>query len=277
MAKLREYSAEEDWLQYCERLEFYFVANGVEDAAKKKATLLAACGASTYKLMCDLVSPAKPKDKTFEELRDVVQNHLKPKPSVIVQRYKFNTRKQHDGESVAEFVASLHHIAQDCNFGAGLANMLRDRLVCGVVNERIQRRLLAEEVLTLDSAFKMAQALETADRNAAEMQTTKVGGDNSSSNMADENVNKVRGKEKSDSKSIECWFCEKRGHKEANCRFKEKLEQRMRKKKKSKESGESDSDSSVHYDNVNYTYQEDSSELSEDEQEAQAMSPLAIF
>ena len=152
--------------------------------------------------------------------------------------------------------------------------MLRDRLVCGVVSERIQRRLLAEEDLTLDIAFKLAQALETADRNAAEMQTTK-GADHPSSNMADENVNKIRGKEKSDSKSIECWFCEKRGHKEVDCRFKEKLEQKMRKKKskKSKESDDSESDSSVHY--VNYQYRDDSSE---DEHEAQhPMSPLAIF
>ena len=126
---MKEFTGEEDWLQYCERLEFYFVANGVEDAGKRKATLLAACGASTYKLMCDLVSPLKPKDKTFEELKEIVQKHLKPKPSEIVQRYKFHTRVQRSGESIANFVAELRNLSQDCNFGDSLLDMLRDLFV----------------------------------------------------------------------------------------------------------------------------------------------------
>ena len=71
MAKLREYDQDEDWEQYVERLEFYFVAKEVTAEAKKKATLLSACGASTYKLMCDLISSAKSKDKTFAQLAEV--------------------------------------------------------------------------------------------------------------------------------------------------------------------------------------------------------------
>ena len=107
MAKLKEYNNDDDWLQYVERLEFYFEAQDITDGGKKRATLLSVCGAQTYKLICDLVAPQKPKDKTFDELKDVVQKHLKPKPSVIVQRYKFNTRGQTSGESVACFVAGL--------------------------------------------------------------------------------------------------------------------------------------------------------------------------
>lgn len=164
MAKLKEFSGDEDWEQYCERLEFYFVAHDVTDEAKKKATLLSACGASTYKLMCDLVSPLKPKDKTFAELKDLVQKHLKPKPSEIVQRYKFHTRSQQSGESIATFVAELRHLSTDCNFGDTLSDMLRDRLVCGVNSVRVQKRLLAETALTFDSAFKLSTAMEMAEK-----------------------------------------------------------------------------------------------------------------
>ena len=117
MAKVKEFDAEcDDWEQYVEQLEFYFVAKGIDDAAKQKAFLLSACGSRTYKLMCDLLAPAKPKDKTFAELKAVVQNHIKPKPSEIVQRYKFHTRGQGSDESVSKFVTSLRHLAQDCNF-----------------------------------------------------------------------------------------------------------------------------------------------------------------
>ncbi len=55
----------EDWLQYVERLEHYFVANDIADNGKKHAILLTVCGPKIYKLIRDLVSPAKPKEKNI--------------------------------------------------------------------------------------------------------------------------------------------------------------------------------------------------------------------
>ena len=49
--------------------------------------------------------------------------------------------------------------------------MLRDRLVCGINNEAIQRRLLSESKLTYEKALEMAQAMEAAMKNAQELQT----------------------------------------------------------------------------------------------------------
>ena len=76
--RLNEFGLErgEDWSQYIERMEHYFVANDINDAEKKKAILLSACGGATYKLMCDLLAPAKPGEKTFNDLKDAVQTHL---------------------------------------------------------------------------------------------------------------------------------------------------------------------------------------------------------
>ena len=51
--------------------------------------------------------------------------------------------------------------------------MLRDRLVCSVEEPRIQRRLLAELDLKFDKAFELASAVETADKNAKDLQSTK--------------------------------------------------------------------------------------------------------
>ena len=50
----------EDWTSYTERLQECFIANGLEDAAKKKAVLLSIVGAETYQLMRNLTAPAKP-------------------------------------------------------------------------------------------------------------------------------------------------------------------------------------------------------------------------
>ena len=48
--------------------------------------------------------------------------------------------------------------------------MLRDRLVCGVHDIRMQRRLLAEPKLTLKRVLDLALAIETEDKDASEIQ-----------------------------------------------------------------------------------------------------------
>ena len=55
----------EEWSQYVERLDHFFEANEVADADKKRAILLTVIGPSAYKLLRNLLAPAKPKDKTY--------------------------------------------------------------------------------------------------------------------------------------------------------------------------------------------------------------------
>ena len=71
---------------------------------------------------------------------------------------------------MATFVSELKQLAVRCEFGASLEELLRDRLVCGIKDEHIQRRLLAEPHLTFTKAQDIALALESADRNTADLQ-----------------------------------------------------------------------------------------------------------
>lgn len=82
-----------------------------------------------------------------------------------MQRWKFNTRNRKSDETVGDYVAELRKLAQDCNYGESLTVMLRDRLVCGINDDRIQRRLLSDDGLTFDKALKFAQAMEAANRD----------------------------------------------------------------------------------------------------------------
>ena len=77
---------------------------------------------------------------------------------------------------MAVFVAELRALAQTCNFGDTLEVMLRDRLVCGMDEDFIQRRLLAEPNLTYKKALELALGLETAAKNARELQATAASG-----------------------------------------------------------------------------------------------------
>ena len=167
--KLEEYDSQEEWSQYIERLEFYFEANGVDDEDKQRAILLSVCGSKTYKLIRNLITPRKPSEKTFAELVEFVQQHQHPKPSAIVQRFKFNTRFRKPGESIASYVAELRSLSEHCDFKSTLEEMLRDRLVSGINEEQIQRRLLAESSLDFKKAMKIATSMETAVKNARDL------------------------------------------------------------------------------------------------------------
>ena len=91
-------------------------------------------------------------------------------PSAVVQRFHFNSRIQKDGEKVGQFVAELRRLSEFCEFGSTLDGMLRDRLVCGVRDSRVQRRLLAEVNLTFSKAFELATAAEMAEKSIVELQ-----------------------------------------------------------------------------------------------------------
>ena len=62
------------------------------------------------------------------------------------------------------YVAELRRIAEYCDYGAVLSDMLRDRLVCGVRDKSIQRRLLQTPDLTFNKAHEVALAAEAAER-----------------------------------------------------------------------------------------------------------------
>ena len=135
---------EDDWDQYTERLEQYFIVNGIEDAGKKLAVFLTLVGYRTYALLSGLIAPDKPSAKSYQDLKGILRQHLKPKPLVIAERFKFHKRNQGE-KNVAAYMAELRKLADTCEFGTYLCDALRDRLVCGLRNEAIQRRLLTED------------------------------------------------------------------------------------------------------------------------------------
>ena len=166
-------SGSEDWASYTERLQQHYAANEIEAVGKQRAILLSCCGPQTYQLIKNLLAPEKPTDKTYAEIVQLVKDHLDPKPSLIVQRYIFHSRSRKESELVAAFVAELRRLSEHCGFGDVLQDMLRDRLVCGINDGHIQRRLLAEPELTYKKAFDIAQAVESAERNAKDLQAPR--------------------------------------------------------------------------------------------------------
>ena len=67
-------------------------------------------------------------------------------------------------DTLAEYVAVLYKLAEHCNFGDTLDEMLHDRLVCDITNAAVQKHLLTEPELTFPKAVTIAQAVELAEK-----------------------------------------------------------------------------------------------------------------
>ena len=97
------------------------LATGNEDEKQKTvAVFLTVIGAKTYSLLRDLVHPDKPATKTYGQLIAKIGTSI-----VIAERFKFHARVQHQGETVANFLAGLRKLSEHCQFGAFREEALR--------------------------------------------------------------------------------------------------------------------------------------------------------
>ena len=182
-------------------------------------------GPEPYKLLWSLLSPEKPKDKTFEELAAVLTKHYTPKPSEVVQSFRFFSRVRQPGETVTDFVAELRRLAEDCNFDSTLERMLQDIIVCGINDDAIQKKLLAEEKLTYKCAVELVQGTEAANKHHSEMKTPFK------SEPVQTVTQRAAGQtEPTAPKSNACYHCGVTGHKASECRFKDKTCHNCKKK-----------------------------------------------
>ena len=160
-------------------------------------------------------------------------------------RFKFNCRFRKQGETIQQYVAELRSLSEHCDFRDQLEEMMRDRLVCGVNDEKIQRRLLAESRLDFKKALELARAREIADKNTRDIQQG-----NSVEKLKEQPVNrlskqqgkhaakecyrcggKFHGAEKCRYKDEKCYRCHKKGHKAIKCRANPKTYQRIGQKR----------------------------------------------
>lgn len=91
------------------------MASNVADD-RKMATLLTVIGGPTYELLRNLLLPTGPKDKPVAQLIEALTGHLALKPLLIMERYCRHECEQ-CGETMAQYVVKLCHLAWDCKFG----------------------------------------------------------------------------------------------------------------------------------------------------------------
>ena len=99
--------------------------------------------------------------------------------------------------------------------------MLRDRLVCGINEHNIQRRLLSEKKLTYEKALELAHSMEAAMKSGKEIQGTSAsqqGESNAVQPTPSKQVHQVQGGENCKGQEP-CYRCGGTNHVPSQCHF----------------------------------------------------------
>ena len=200
-------------MAYLERLKAFLDANGIAND-NRAAVLVSTIGHKTYAVLRSLTAPATPQSKSYADLVQALKTHYQPKRLIIAERYMFNQRIQHPGESIADYVAELRRLATTCNFGDFMDDALRDRLVCGLRSENSRRRLLADAdgTTTFARVTELAQSFEQADKNARAVKGAEA-------SLQKLSVTPRRQRPDTSSQHKPCYRCGKTNHEAKDCRF----------------------------------------------------------
>ena len=79
---------------------------------------------------------------------------------MIFERARFNRRYQREGEPVDTYIMELYKLTENCDYGALQAEMIRDRIVVGIRDEALSKRLQLDPDLTLEKAKKIVRQQE---------------------------------------------------------------------------------------------------------------------
>ena len=191
--------------EYIERVEQYFIANDVRIEIKQTAIFLTVIGNKTYSLLRNLLVRVSPAGKTVKTLSDTQIDHLKPQPIIIAERDKFYCRDKSENETITEYLAELRKLTLNYDFNNFLDQALIDSFVCGLQNNSIWWRLLAERKLTLKSVIELAKTMENAD-----LETQII-----STDIKTDNVNAMN------NETRKCYRCYLTKHLTNVCRFKD--------------------------------------------------------
>ncbi|XP_046142800.1 uncharacterized protein K02A2.6-like [Osmia bicornis bicornis] len=88
------------------------------------------------------------------------EEYVKPRVNIIIERHKFHSRRQEEGEPFDSFLTDLRKLAKNCDFEQQEESLIRDRIVIAVNDEGLQQRLLRDPNLTVEKVIESCRAAE---------------------------------------------------------------------------------------------------------------------
>lgn len=152
------FSSPEKWPQWKKRFTRFLSCSGISKRTEPEKIdfLIYAMGAEAEDAILRFTNKPDTVDKTLEAFDKLFE----PKINVIFERFKFNSRVQMANESVSNFITDLYSLVEKCDYGDLKQELIRDRIVVGMLDVKTSEAMQLIPQLTLERAIEMASQSE---------------------------------------------------------------------------------------------------------------------
>ncbi|KAG8135178.1 hypothetical protein E2320_008221 [Naja naja] len=163
-----------DCVTYIGQFQMFLEANSLQDATeqRKRALFLGYCGKHLYKTARTLAAPKDVETMEWKELQKMLDEHYAPAALSLPHQLDFYRREQKPGETINDYLTNLRDIAAGCEF-ENVKITLRDRIVVGMRDLRLQRKLITKKSISLKEVMEEARAAEILEKPSAKIEKSE--------------------------------------------------------------------------------------------------------
>lgn len=145
-------------------------------AEEQIANLLVQMGNGSIPIFRQFVFEAKEvdegKNKTLNNVIAMFDTYFEPVKNVIFERSLFNKMTQEQNQTIHQFILALQDQATNCEYAAMKDELIRDRIVVGVRDNKLREYLIDTPELTLHKCIQKAKQYVTNHEHSAKIGQT---------------------------------------------------------------------------------------------------------
>ncbi|XP_067937197.1 uncharacterized protein [Watersipora subatra] len=163
------------------------------DADQQTANLLLLMGSDSVPIYNQFTFHATEEGRTkiLDNVIAMFDRHFEPVKNVIFERVRFNSIKQ-GTQSIHQFITQIHSQADNCDYGTIRDEMVRDRIVVGVADDKLREYLIDVEDLDLNKCITKAKQYVSHHAQVLKMTSQEMGTENLDTVKQSQSVDIVR-------------------------------------------------------------------------------------
>ena len=205
--EIHDLQAAEKWKKFKLAWDNYSLATELNDKSEaiQVATLLTVIGEEAREVFSTFAWTTAGNSAKIGPVLTKFEEYCQPRKNVPFERYLFNRRVQEPGETYDQYRTALLKLTDGCEFQTITPDeILRDRLVFGIRDNKVRERLLRKSKLTLADTDEICHAAESM---LAQMKVVDDGATVSAIKSDQEQQQKTT-EASADGRGLrECWNC----------------------------------------------------------------------
>ncbi|XP_053685545.1 uncharacterized protein LOC128735085 [Sabethes cyaneus] len=150
---------------YLERLGFLYQLNNVPEE-RKRSLFITLSGTVVFDELKLLYPGQDLNTISYDEMVNRLKERFDKTEPNMMYRYKFHNRDQGIEESAENYILAIKLLGENCGFGEHKTEAIKDRIILGLRNEELKKKLLMKDGLTLEEVEQVVVRTELANMRA---------------------------------------------------------------------------------------------------------------